>query len=141
MHYATVALTAGTLREGEPVTAATEDPGLGARLRAARQRLGWSREALAFHSGVSWSAIAQVESGRRKHVRPGTLSQLSKALGVSIDYLVDAAPTSPGMLGHRALLYDTDEAFVDTAGPFLSEGIERSEALLAITMGKSVAVI
>ena len=53
------------------------------------ERLGWTREALAFHSGLSWSAIAQVESGRRTNLRPSTLAALSRPLGVSIDYLVD----------------------------------------------------
>ena len=33
--------------------------GLDTRLKAARRRRGLNREALAFHSGVSWSAIAQ----------------------------------------------------------------------------------
>jgi DNA-binding XRE family transcriptional regulator len=40
-----------------------EDSGIGTRVRAARGRLGWSREALAFHSEISWSSVAQIESG------------------------------------------------------------------------------
>jgi transcriptional regulator with XRE-family HTH domain len=56
-------------------------------LRAARERRGWSREVLAVQSGVSWSAIAQMESGRRKDVRLSTLTALSDALGVTVDYL------------------------------------------------------
>jgi transcriptional regulator with XRE-family HTH domain len=107
--------------------------GIGSRLRAGRERLGWNREALAFHAGISWSAIAQIESGRRTNVRPGTLSALASALGVSIDYLVSGKPASPLMLEHRAFLYRDDEEFLGTAGPFLAEGIERSEALLALT--------
>ena len=35
---------------------------IGHSLRAARARAGFTREALAYHSGVSWSAIAQIES-------------------------------------------------------------------------------
>ena len=54
---------------------------IGESLKAARERLGWSREALAYHSGVSWSAIAQIESGRRKDVRLSSLSALAEALG------------------------------------------------------------
>jgi transcriptional regulator with XRE-family HTH domain len=111
----------------------TGDPAIGPRLRAARERLGWTREALAFHSELSWSAIAQVESGRRRNVRPQTLSALARALGVTIDYLVHGAPPSSVMLQHQVLLYDTDPEFVDTVAPFLKEGIERSEALLVVT--------
>jgi transcriptional regulator with XRE-family HTH domain len=114
-------------------TDAGEPTGIGTRLRAARERLGWSREALAVHSELSWSAIAQVESGRRRNLRPRTLSALAGALGVSIDYLLHGAPSSPAMLEHRVLVYETEQEFVETVGPFLSEGIERSEALLAVT--------
>ena len=54
---------------------------IAATLKTARDRLGWSREALAYHSGVSWSAISQIESGRRKDVRLTSLSALADALG------------------------------------------------------------
>ena len=71
-------------------------------LKAARGRLGWSRETLAHHSGVSWSAIAQIQSGRRKDVRLRSLSALAKALGVSVDYRIGAATaTAPQLLEHR----------------------------------------
>lgn len=105
---------------------------IGDRIRAARGRLDWSREELAFRCGVSWSAIAQAESGRRRNLRPGTLSRLAGALGVSIDYLVSGGPT-PAMLAHEALLYEGEEEFAEGAGRFLLEAIERSEAALAMT--------
>jgi transcriptional regulator with XRE-family HTH domain len=110
----------------------TEDgSGISVRLRAARERLGWSREELAFRAGVSWSAIAQAESGRRRQLRPWTLSRLAKALGVSVDYLVNGGPT-PAMLTHRALLYENLDEFAEGAWRFLLEGIEQSEAVLAM---------
>jgi transcriptional regulator with XRE-family HTH domain len=120
---------------------AIEDTGIGSRLRAARERLGWSREELAFHSGLSWSAIAQVESGRRRNLRPSTLSALAGALGVAIDYLVRGGVSPPAMLEHRALLYDTNEEFLNTAEPFMAEGIERSEAVLAVTTSENVELL
>jgi transcriptional regulator with XRE-family HTH domain len=113
---------------------------IGDRLRAARERLGWSREELAVHSGVSWSAIAQVESGRRRNLRPRTLSRLCGALGVSIDYLVNGGPTPP-ILTHQALLYETDEEFAERGARFLLEGLERSEASLAITNEANIALL
>jgi transcriptional regulator with XRE-family HTH domain len=103
-------------------------------LKAARERLGWSREALAYHSGISWSAIAQIESGRRTDVRLSSLSALAQALGVAIDYLGgSAAAVPPPMLQHRVLVYRSTDEFLDVVVPFLQEGIERSDALLVVT--------
>jgi transcriptional regulator with XRE-family HTH domain len=107
---------------------------IGESLKAARERLGWSREALAFHSGVSWSAIAQIESGRRKDVRLSSLTALAEALDVSIDHLVGAsAETTPPLLDHQVLTYASDEEFVTGAVPFLVDGIEQSHRVLALT--------
>ena len=119
----------------------SDSGGIGARVRAARKRLGWTREALAFHSGLSWSAIAQVESGRRSNVRPGTLAALSRPLGVSIDYLVDGRRSRSKMLEHSAFPYRSDDQFRSTMGPFLAEGIERSEALIAVTTAANIELL
>jgi transcriptional regulator with XRE-family HTH domain len=107
---------------------------IAATLKAARERVGWSREALAYHSGVSWSAIVQIESGRRKDVRLSSLSALADALGVSVDYLIGsaAASTTPHLFEHRVLTYGSDEKFVAGVIPFLEEGIEQSHCLLAV---------
>ncbi len=109
-----------------------ETSGIGTRLRAARERRGLTREALAFHSGVSWSAIAQIESGRRRNVRPDTLTALTGPLQVTLDYIVHGRPSGPPLFNHCAFLYDTDEEFVETGGPFLAEGCERGEAVLVV---------
>jgi transcriptional regulator with XRE-family HTH domain len=116
-------------------------PGIGSRLRAARERLGWSREALAFHAGVSWSAIAQVEAGRRTNVRPSTLAALSRPLGVTIDYLVSGGSVAPNMLEHRAFLYSTDEQYQQVMGAFLRDGLEREEAALAVTTKHNIGLL
>ncbi|MDQ1481411.1 MAG: hypothetical protein QOI44_2272 [Actinomycetota bacterium] len=106
---------------------------IGESLKTARARLGWSREALAFHSGVSWSAIAQIESGRRKDVRLSSLSALAGALGVSIDYLVGStAGLSSRLFEHRLLTYESDEQYVEGAVPFITEGLEQSHAHLVV---------
>jgi transcriptional regulator with XRE-family HTH domain len=118
--------------EGMETSVAPEN-GIGRRLRAARQRCGWSREALAFHSGISWSAIAQVESGRRRNLRPGTLVALAGALGVTIDYLVTGRSPAVPMLEHQALLYGSDSEFTSATVPFLAEALERSEAAIVVT--------
>jgi transcriptional regulator with XRE-family HTH domain len=102
------------------------------RLAAARTRLGWSREALAYHSGISWSAIAQLESGRRTSPRPETLVSLARALGVTVGYLVGEHPPT-ALLSHRAVLYDSPEGLADAVAPFVLEGVERSEPVLVVT--------
>jgi len=115
-----------------------QDRGIGLRLRAARARLGWTREALAFHSGVSWSGIAQVESGRRRDVRSGTLAALAGALGVTTDYLVLGRPSAM-MCDHRLLTYRTDEDLVAGAAPFLSDAFEQSGAGLAVASKRNIS--
>jgi transcriptional regulator with XRE-family HTH domain len=106
------------------------------RLVGARRRAGWSREALAYHSGVSWSAIAQIESGRRGSPRPQTLVALARALKVTVEYLVGDG-LLPIMVAHRAVLYGSDEEFVDAVAPFVSEGVERSEPVLVVTSARN----
>jgi transcriptional regulator with XRE-family HTH domain len=113
---------------------------LGSRVRAARERLGWSRETLAYRAGLSWSAIEQIESGRRRNARPDTLEVLSRALAVTIDYLVHGGQP-PTMLSHQVLVYRDDDSFSAAAGPFLAEGAERSEALLAVTTARNIDVL
>jgi len=104
--------------------------------------LSWSRETLAHHSGVSWSAIAQIESGRRKDVRLSSLSALAKALGVSVDYLIGAATaTAPQLLEHRLLTYGSDEEYLASAIPFFAEGMERAECLLAVTTDDQIGLL
>ena len=107
---------------------------IGTHLKAARERSGWSRETLAHHSGVSWSAIAQIESGRRTDVRSSTLSALAEALSVSVDYLLGSVTaTAPRLLEHRLLTYGSDEEYLAAAIPFLADGVERSDPLLVVT--------
>lgn len=114
------------------MSSADDDLGIGNRVSAARRRRGWSREALAFHAGISWSAIRQLEAGRRRNLRPGTVAALAGALGLTVDYLVCGRTVGSAMLEHRVLLYQTDEEFLDAGARFLSEAVESAEAALAV---------
>jgi transcriptional regulator with XRE-family HTH domain len=125
----------------ESKTGADEAPGIGARVRAARERSGWSREELAFRSQISWPAIAQIESGRRTHLRPGTLSALAEALGVTIDYLVRGAPADTLMLSHAALIYEDEDEFASGVHPFAAEGVERSEVVMVVTRPANIEMV
>jgi transcriptional regulator with XRE-family HTH domain len=115
---------------------------VGATLRAARERAGWSREALAYHSGLSWAAIAQIESGRRQEVRLSSLLALADALGVSVDYLAGGAATvSPKLLEHRVLFYRGDDEYLASTVPFLADGIRRGDAVLAVTTRRQIRLL
>lgn len=107
-----------------------KEPHIGRQIRAARERLGWSRETLGSKSGVSWGAIAQMESGRRSKARADTLLALAGALGVTIEYLVGAGTELPRMLGHQAFSYVTIEELVETVRDFVMEGLDRGEGIL-----------
>jgi transcriptional regulator with XRE-family HTH domain len=116
---------------------------IAANLKAARERLGWSREVLAYHSSVSWSAISQIESGRRKDVRLTSLSALADALGVSVDYLIGsaAAATTPQVFEHRVLMYGSDEEFIAAAIPFLEDGLQQSHHVAAVLTEAKQALV
>ncbi|MDQ1425458.1 MAG: hypothetical protein QOD72_2956, partial [Acidimicrobiaceae bacterium] len=115
---------------------------IGESLRSARERSGWSREALAYHSGVSWSAIAQIESGRRKDIRLSSLAALAEALDLSVDYLIGRSATfTSQLLEHRALAYGSDAEFLAAAIPYLAEGIERSDSVLAVTSASQIGLL
>jgi transcriptional regulator with XRE-family HTH domain len=110
---------------------------IGDGLRAIREWRGWSRETLAHHAGMSWGAIAQIESGRRPNPRVSTMIALAAALGVTVEQLggqATPAGSPPDLLQHRVLLYATDAEFVDATVPFLTAGIERGEAVMAVTV-------
>jgi transcriptional regulator with XRE-family HTH domain len=128
-------------RDGRSQVSAETDPTIGGRVRAARERLGWTREELAYRAGISWSAIAQTESGRRTNLRPPTLSALAGALGVSIDYLIHGGAGATPMFDHHALLFRTDDELVEVLGGFLSEGVARSEAPLVVTTTPNVKLL
>jgi transcriptional regulator with XRE-family HTH domain len=109
---------------------------VGKRLRAAREQRGWSRETLAHHAGVSWAAISQIESGRRRDVRLATLAALAQALNISIDHL--AGGRARQGLKHSALFYDSAASFASAAASFLSAGLRRGEALFAVTSRRNL---
>jgi transcriptional regulator with XRE-family HTH domain len=106
---------------------------VGGSLKAARERLGWSREALSYHSGVSWSAIAQIETGRRKDVRLSSLVALAEALDVSVDYLIGPPRITPDLLQHRLLSYASEDQFLTGAVPYLVAGVEQAHSVLVVT--------
>jgi transcriptional regulator with XRE-family HTH domain len=113
---------------------------VGDRVRAIRTRLGISRETLAHSSGLSWGAVQQIESGRRKNPRPETLVALAGVLDVTVDYLVGSW-VKKILLAHEMLVYASDAQFVEAAAPFLADGIEANEAVMAITSKRNIKLL
>jgi DNA-binding XRE family transcriptional regulator/quercetin dioxygenase-like cupin family protein len=58
-----------------------------ARLRATRQRLGWSLDELAERAHLSGSTISRIENGKRS-ISLDVLVTLARALGVHVDQLL-----------------------------------------------------
>jgi transcriptional regulator with XRE-family HTH domain len=69
----------------EPISPATRV--FGERVRARREALGLSQEALAAQSGVHWTFLGQVERGRR-NLNLHNLLKLAAGLGVDPGELV-----------------------------------------------------
>jgi transcriptional regulator with XRE-family HTH domain len=113
---------------------------LAAAVRGARERRGWSRETLAHHSGLSWSAISQIETGRRADIRLSSLAALASALEISLDYLT--GPDHPrGLMTHEACLYDSVEGLAESATAFVRDGLSRDYALLVVTASTTQRLI
>src|SRR3954466_7162792 len=91
---------------------------IAARLRSARRERGWSRETLAHHSGISWAAIAQIESGRRPDPRVSSLSRLATALDITIDELVHGKAMERKRFEHSTLFYDSADDYTSAAAGF-----------------------
>jgi transcriptional regulator with XRE-family HTH domain len=111
------------------------------RLKAARRRRAWSREELAVRSGLSWSAIAQIESGRRTNVRPATVAALAGALGVTADYLLRPEPRAGALLEHHLLVYAGEDEFVAGAGAYLLAGLTLDEPTLVVTSKRAAEAL
>lgn len=62
--------------------------GLGARIRAARERLGRNRNQMARELGTSWQHVDRWERGATEP-SPESLRKLAAYLGVTVDHLLD----------------------------------------------------
>ena len=69
---------------------------LGARVRARRQALGFSQEALAREIGVHWTFLGQVERGQR-NLSLHNLLKIAAGLGVDPSELVAGLEPPPSV--------------------------------------------
>src|SRR5476649_404332 len=65
----------------------TEMAGVGERIKKRRAELGWTQDQLAQKAGISKSFLSDLENGKRS-VGAENLLDISRALGVSIDFLM-----------------------------------------------------
>ena len=87
--------------------AMTNPRDIGARIRTAREDLGWTQDQLAAEVGVSRSAVAQWETGRAGQVTTN-LTRVAAALGVGVEHLMygrgKLAPREPHTSDELAIL-------------------------------------
>ncbi len=61
---------------------------VGQRIKAQREKKGWTQGELARQSGVPQATISRLESGAHRSIQMHGAIRLARALGVSVDYLV-----------------------------------------------------
>jgi transcriptional regulator with XRE-family HTH domain len=68
-------------------TRMTQPVEIGARIKDARRRQGWTQDDLAVAVGVTRSAVAQWETGRAGQLTPN-LTRIATVLGVGVEFLM-----------------------------------------------------
>jgi transcriptional regulator with XRE-family HTH domain len=71
---------------------------LGRKIKAIRERRGWSQNELSRLSGVRQALISELEAGKKTDTTGQVLRRLGQTLGVTVDYLVgmyDERETQP----------------------------------------------
>ena len=61
----------------------------GARLKACRERLGWTKQVLADRAGVPYMTIYRLETDDHQNVSLLMAVKLARALNTSVDWLAD----------------------------------------------------
>ena len=64
----------------------TQPDEIGARIKEARRKHGWTQDDLAAAVGVSRSAVAQWETGRAGQLTPN-LTRIASVLGIGVEFL------------------------------------------------------
>jgi transcriptional regulator with XRE-family HTH domain len=69
---------------------------MGVNVKKLRQAAGWSQQQLATLAGLSMSAVALIEQGKKPDPHLSTVVALAGALGVSLDELVGQGGATKG---------------------------------------------
>jgi transcriptional regulator with XRE-family HTH domain len=76
------------------MTGSTTDSTLGSRVRARRQRRGWTLKDLADHTGLSVPYLSDIERSNVANPTLETLTTLATALGITVADLLGNQPAS-----------------------------------------------
>lgn len=76
------------------------------RLKAAVEEKGWSQKVLAQRSGINAQQVGRLIRGERTRVEAETVRKLSRALGVSADYLLGLDDEEKELMGAAAQLVE-----------------------------------
>jgi transcriptional regulator with XRE-family HTH domain len=66
---------------------------IGATIKNFRKEKGWRQDELAEHSGVPMSTITKIEAGFIKNPSIEKMAKIAKALGITVDELINAKET------------------------------------------------
>ncbi len=64
-------------------------PNIADNIRKARKKAGLSQDKLAREADVAYNTVVKIESGENKNPTIETLRSIAKALGVSVDNLIN----------------------------------------------------
>lgn len=106
---------------------------VGSRVRLRRMLLGMSQEKLGDHLGLTFQQVQKYEKGINR-IGASRLFDLSKTLGVPIDYFYEDAPNfSPGMAEEQTGY--SDKGSENSVFEFLStrEGLELNKSFVKIS--------
>jgi len=108
------------------------DVHVGARVRLRRMLLGMSQEKLGEHLGLTFQQVQKYEKGVNR-IGASRLFELSKVLGVPVQYFYDEAPS--GLLREAAAPGFAESGRESYVGDFLAtrEGLELNKAFSRIT--------
>lgn len=100
----------------------TDTAAIGARVARARERAGWTQQALSSAADIERSALAKIERGRRG-ISAIELVSIARALNLRVGWLLEDPPTA--VVAHRAQVASgTELAAIDQQLEALTRDVE-----------------
>ena len=92
---------------------------MGDRIKERRLALGWTLDRLAGEAKISKGFLSDLENGRRESASGQYLSNIARALGVSLDFLISGGGNLPQ--GEKVQVPASLAAFAQQAGLSFSQ--------------------
>lgn len=104
---------------------------LGQRIRKRRNELEWTLARLSEESNLSKGFLSDLENGNRKSANGNSLAAISKALGVSTDYLISG--------GSKLKEAEVEHTIPASLGEFAQEeGLSYSHTMMLLQLRKQI---